>query len=514
MFRNDWKYSINAKTFDSLDTSLFRNTKFWTVLNCIILVWGLTILKVLLFASDIYTCIKLLAFNSWSNNIVQPYLPFRISKWLFSGCILASVVLLIWELICGIRIYRTRNISLTYVNNFSRTAYSISDYSKYCVYFKITPKGQFQKVAFFTFFELKDCLRLLFADTPRQVINGLTLWSVLITVDSENSSIGDGHLESFMGVISKIKTIAQTNHEEAVLLSFMLFSFVIWAIFITKLAVAMLMAVYVYYKLIQGHEHGGLKEFVCVTINRNVDTLLEKQKKKRGLNSEPYKIGSLSKSSVFEEDIENKAAMSMTEASLGSLPNDSTTALMDPKDTHLPQQHLNDTHILRVPTTGSWDSKYEQTADLSQEPLQTTSMIIDPDHRGKIFTLDVAKHLRRDGYNVLAMSSSDYLESNDTFVPQQPNKGRKNSSLSKYSRRPKPPILSDPESSIQLAQDDSMESQQYERIYTPLRAYTREGEHWMESRHNRFPERYSSLLDRRDRMANEDYNHYISRHKY
>ncbi|MCG8711268.1 hypothetical protein JHU04_004671, partial [Brenneria sp. 4F2] len=36
--------------------------------------------------------------------------------------------------------YRTRNISLTYVNNFSRTAYSISDYSKYCVYFKITPK--------------------------------------------------------------------------------------------------------------------------------------------------------------------------------------------------------------------------------------------------------------------------------------------------------------------------------------------------------------------------------------
>lgn len=392
----------------------------------------------------------------------------------------------------------------------------MSDYSKYCVYFKITPKGRFQKVAFFTFFELKDCLRLLFADTPRQVINGLTLWSVLITVGSENTSIGDGHLESFLGVISKIKTIAQTNHEEAVLLSFMLFSFVIWAIFITKLAIAMLMAVYVYYKLIQGREHSGLKEFVCVTINRNVDTLVEKQKKKRGLELGPYRTSALSKSSIFEEDIENKAAtFSTTEALLTSQQNDSTTALMDVKDANLLQQQQNENAFVKVPTSESWDSKYDQTLDLSKEPLQATSMIKDPELRSNVFTIDVAKHLKGPRYNMVAVNSSESLQSGELFTTQSSIQRQKSLSSSGSSKRPKPPALSSASNSYtRVTRNDYAEPEQYERIYTPLRAYTREGESRMETRHNGFPERYSSLMDRRDRMANEDYSHYIDRHKY
>ncbi|GAV50771.1 hypothetical protein ZYGR_0Z01940 [Zygosaccharomyces rouxii] len=509
MFRNDWKYTANAKTFESIDLSLFRNTKFWTVLNCIIFVWGIIILKFLLFASDIYTCIKLLAFNSWSNNIIQPYLPFRISKWLFSSCILASVILLIWEFIRGIRIYRTRNISLTYVNNFSRTAYSMFDYSKYCIYFKITPKGKFQKSAFFTFFELKDSLRLLFADTPRQVINGLTLWSVLITVNNENSNIAHGHLESFNGLITKLKTIAKTNHEEAVILSFMLFSFAIWAIFITKLAIAMIMSVYVYYKLIQGQQYSGLKEFVCVTINHNVDALVEKQKKKKGLMSQPYRLSTLSRSSIFDDDIENKAATFATssETALSSLHNDSTTALIDSGNFN---DHKNP-GLAKIPTNGSWDSRYDQEVDLSQEPLKTTSMIYENDRdRDRVVMFDVAKHLKGPRYNIVAMHSSDSLPSSESLVSQQAllrQKSLSSSTSSHRARPPPPPLLGAQNSYMRLAQDENPE---YERIYTPLRAYTRDGE----TRNNRFPDRYNSLLDRRERIANEDYGHYLNRHKY
>lgn len=508
MFGNDWKYTANAKTFENIDLSLFRNTKFWTVLNCIIFVWGILFLKLSLFASDIYTCIKLLAFNSWSNNTIQPYLPFRISKWLFSSCILASVILLLWEFIRGIRIYRTRNISLTYVNNFSRTAYSMGDYSKYCVYFKITPKGKFQKVAFFTFFELKDCLRLLFADTPRQVINGLTLWSVLITMNSENSNTGHGHLESFNGLITKIRTIAKTNHEEAVILSFMLFSFVIWAIFITKLIIAMIMSVYVYYKLIQSQEDSGLKEFVCVTINHNVDSLVEKQKKKKGLMSQPYRLSTLSKSSIFDEDIENKAGMltTSTETPLSSIHNDSTTALVDPGNFN----SYNNSGLTKIPTDGSWDSKYHQEMDLSQEPLNTTSMIYEDNHdKNRVVLFDVAKHLRGPRYNVVAMHSSDSLPSSESLVSQQALLGQKNlsSSTSSHRAKPPPPLLGAQNRYMSLARDENPE---YERIYTPLRAYTRDGE----TRNNRFPDRYDSLLDRRQRIANEDYGHYLNKHRY
>ncbi|SCU79739.1 LADA_0B02850g1_1 [Lachancea dasiensis] len=279
MFNNDWKLSFNSKTFDSLDCSLFRNFKPMTIFDYAFFILFLTGLKIALFVSDVYTCVKLLAFNTWSNNIIQPYIPFRISKWLFSGCILASVSLMLWEVVSGIHIYRTRNISLTYVNNFSRTVYSVSQYNKFCVYNRISPEGAFQKLAFFTFFELKDCLRLLLTDTPRQVINGLTLWSVLVSTNHDNL----GKLENINGLLAKIKTIAQTNREEAVLLSFMLFSFVIWAFFISKFALACLSSIYVYYRLFnEGRK--GLKEFVCVTVSQHVNFLVEKYRsKKRGV---------------------------------------------------------------------------------------------------------------------------------------------------------------------------------------------------------------------------------------
>lgn len=77
MFNHDWKYSINSKTFDDLDIELFRNHRFKTVLNYMIGVVGWNGLKVALFVSDVYTCIKLLAFNSWSNNIILPILIFQ-----------------------------------------------------------------------------------------------------------------------------------------------------------------------------------------------------------------------------------------------------------------------------------------------------------------------------------------------------------------------------------------------------------------------------------------------------
>ncbi|SCV02073.1 LANO_0F15016g1_1 [Lachancea nothofagi CBS 11611] len=277
MFRSDWKLSINSKTFDALDCSLFRNFKFMTVVNYAFFVLFLTALKIALFVSDVYTCIKLLAFNSWSNNIIQPYIPFRISKWLFSGCILASIVLILWEIVDGIRIYRTRNISLTFVNNFSRGIYSLSQYNKFCVYNCISPEGTFQKMAFFTFFELKDCLRLLITDTPRQVLNGLTLWSVIVASDQNDL----GKVETLSGLLAKIKTIAQTNREEAVLLSFMLFSFIIWAFFITKFALACVCSIFVYYRIINENRR-GLKPYVCVTVSEHVNALVEKYQKKRG----------------------------------------------------------------------------------------------------------------------------------------------------------------------------------------------------------------------------------------
>lgn len=419
-FKNEWKYSINAKTFDNVDPSLFRNFKAGTLFNCIVWTWGLTMLKLALFVSDVYTCIKLLAFNSWSNNIIQPYIPFRVSKWLFSGCILASILLLIWETFSGIRVYRTRNIALTYINNFSRTAYSLTNYSFFCVLNKISPTGAYQKIAFYTFFELKSCIRLLFTDTPRQVINGLTLWSVLVTV-KPNSNLGD--LESFNGLISKIRTIAQTNHEEAVLLSFMLFSFIIWAFFISRFILALILSVFVYYKLINKHQHNGLREFVCVTISHNIDALVEKRRKKLG-------------------NLSNKSTMTFENYQYAFC-NDSSAELLKKQP--------------------SFSRTSTQTIDIEAQKEKT-----EEDFNETTRPVDVPSTINN-SFEPVVMESTLPLASTESLV------------------RPRPPPI------------ETSQSFESERICTPTRAHVRVP----------YPQRNDSLLDRRERMANEDYEHYV-----
>lgn len=553
MFNSDWRLSINSKTFDVLDISLFKNHRFTTLMSYIIFVWVLTTLKVLLIVSDIYTCIKLLAFNSWSNNIVAPYIPFHISKWLFSGCILASIVLVIWEVINGIRIYRTRNISLTYVNNFSRSMYSLFQYRIFCIYNKITPRGFYQRVAFFTFFELKDCVRLLFTDTPRQVINGLTLWSTLVTVDHDSNL---GHVENFKGLITKIKTIAQTNHEEAVVLSFMLFSFAIWAIFITKLLVACLCSIYVYYRIFQDHRMSGLKEFVCVTISDNVDYLTEKYRKKKD-RKDVYKRGILLDASVpdlnqveagwFDEpappiinasttELLKKTSTENTLNSLsGSPPLPFKTAVATESVESLPENSevLNPTSPINGITQHNTNLSHKriafdpikkvQTFDLAYEFApklnkgQTFNSIATSDTTPSYYynraddRTDIGFNARRNFTKQLQINENIPLED----VSIRPTLDQDNSFDLAYEDKEtdsSSPLISNfPERNASLPKTNF-------HVDTPARAYFNEYKNSDKDKDgdnasflDSFPQRTTSLLNRRDRIENEDYEIYVQR---
>lgn len=274
-----WNDSRSLYKFDDLDLSLYVNRHYQKKIQYLIVIWGLTTLKSIMIVSDIYTCIKLLAFNVWSNNYVEPYVPFNISKWLFSICILISLFLMVIDVLEGYQIYKTKKISLCYINNWSRTILSLRSYAIFCLFDKITPSGFQQRLTFLTYFELKNCSKLLFADTPRQIINGLTLWSVLLTKNERNKNLKD--FQSLIGIWNKIKWIVKNNYEEAIILGFMLLSFLIWLIFITKFWVAMIAFFRVYYIVVKREKFDGLKEYICLTISYNIDYLTEKYKYKR-----------------------------------------------------------------------------------------------------------------------------------------------------------------------------------------------------------------------------------------
>lgn len=275
-----WLKLQNSKTFDNLDLTLYGDKDKKTIFCYIVFVWGLTALKLIMLMSDVYTCIKLLVFNTWSNEYIQPYVPFKISKWLFSVCIMISILLLFWDIVYGYQIYKKNIISLSYINVWSRNINCLKQYELYCLFDKITPSGFKQKLIFLAFFELKNCSRLLFADTPRQVINGLTLWSVLLIKNNTNhKNLKD--FDSLTGIFKKFNWIFKNCYEEAVLLVFMLLSFLIWLIFILKFLVGLIAYFQIYYKLVNKHHFSSLKEYVCITICYNIDYLTEKYQFKK-----------------------------------------------------------------------------------------------------------------------------------------------------------------------------------------------------------------------------------------
>lgn len=275
---------VNDKLFDELDLSLFQTKNRKKFIIYLLSIWGMVLLKVILYFSDLYTCVKLLAFNTWSNEYFKPFLPFKISKWLFSGCIIFSLLLLIWEGVHGLKVYQTGNIVYGYANGCSRTIYCIQDYRVFCLFDKVTPSGYLQRMSFFTFFELKNCFRLIFADSPRQVINGLTLWSLLTgsggTVTNsdanENSTLQD--ISNVDGIFDKINVIAKTNREEAIILCFMLLSFVIWMMLFFKFCVAFAASIPICYKFKKDIQFKNITEYIYITISYNLDYLTEKYK--------------------------------------------------------------------------------------------------------------------------------------------------------------------------------------------------------------------------------------------
>lgn len=221
------------------------------------------LLSLAVYGSDIYTAIVLLAFDRWSSDI-QPFVPFSISRWIFGGCIILSILLLIYEAIVAYGIYKGRNIALNYTNPTARNFYSVRGYRYFCLFAKITKsKSTAEYIALFVYFTLKGWVRLLFAESPRQVLNALTLYSVLKINDD------------FVGTIRKL---ASNSLTEAVVLGFMAFSLLIWVINVIFFLAALLCFFPIYINI--DSNCSGLEEYCCLRINKRIRQLVDKYSKK------------------------------------------------------------------------------------------------------------------------------------------------------------------------------------------------------------------------------------------
>lgn len=118
-----------------------------------------------MYIADVYTAIALLASNRWSNSILQSdaakssttlQVPFTIGKWVFTGCIILSFLLLLWEARKARAIIKSRDISYAFTNVMSQDYYSMRSYDHFCFFTQINDsKKKKDEFAFFIFFTFK-----------------------------------------------------------------------------------------------------------------------------------------------------------------------------------------------------------------------------------------------------------------------------------------------------------------------------------------------------------------------
>lgn len=123
--------------------------------------WFSLLLSIAVYAVDSFTAVNLLVFNRWSSQI-DPGIPFEISKWIFSVCIILSFVNLGYEGVRALRVIRRENIAESYMDNLAVRWESIrlgsgQGWRRFLVFAELTKnKKGAEYIALFTYFSFQS----------------------------------------------------------------------------------------------------------------------------------------------------------------------------------------------------------------------------------------------------------------------------------------------------------------------------------------------------------------------
>lgn len=268
--------------------------------------WFLAIVAVAVYASDTFTAVNLLAYDKWSSQI-QPSIPLEYSKWIFAVCIIISWVLCAFEWVRAIRVIRRDSVAESYMDPLAVTLQSMrpQGWKRFLVFAELTKsKKGLDYLALFVYFQLKGALRIIVAEAPRQVVNGVTLYSVLqadlVTTGDHAASDGHSSIEQFF---INIGTLADTDgREQAIVLFTMLFTFVIWVISaLCLLAAVILYLTFIWHYIPQ--RDGRLSIFCRRKIDRRLTKVVSAKVKKALEDEEKQRLKSAAKPSKSHHDL-------------------------------------------------------------------------------------------------------------------------------------------------------------------------------------------------------------------
>ncbi|PWY78351.1 hypothetical protein BO70DRAFT_294261 [Aspergillus heteromorphus CBS 117.55] len=247
------------------------------------LVYVFLIISVAVYGVDTFTAVNLLIYARWEGQI-EPAIPFSISRWIFAVCIIISFALLFYRWLRAIRAMRSGSIAKSYLDSLAVRIQSIRmgsrgrGWRRFLVFAELTKsKKGAEYIALFAYFSFESWMSIIFADGPRQVVNAITLYSVmqldLLPGGKDTTDTSGSGVSQFF---NNLKILAEDNTERVVVLAGMLFTLVIWVLSMLKLFLAVVLYLIFLFHHIPS-EDGSLKAYCKRKINTRLTRIVRKK---------------------------------------------------------------------------------------------------------------------------------------------------------------------------------------------------------------------------------------------
>ncbi|KAI9796349.1 MAG: hypothetical protein M1833_006354 [Piccolia ochrophora] len=226
-----------------INLSDFKSSSCWTPMSYGVLYIALFI-SIFVHVSDTFIAINLLAFNRWSSQVEPASL--YITKWIFAGCIILSVLNLAYEWTRAVRVMRDGGITDSYLDPLAVRVQCIRmgkdgrGWRRFLVFAELTKsKKGVEYVALFAYFSFMAWFRVIFAEGPRKVINAITLYGVLNAklIPKGDHAPSDGN-SPFAQFWINFGLLANESRIQAAVLLAMLITLVIWIVSMLCLLIA------------------------------------------------------------------------------------------------------------------------------------------------------------------------------------------------------------------------------------------------------------------------------------
>ena len=233
------------------------------------------------YAVDTFTAINLLAFNRWAGQI-QPEIPLKYSRWIFSGCIIVSFLLLIYRWIRALKVMRGGKVAKAYLDPLAvrveciRMGQEGRGWKRFLVFAELTKsrKGA-DYVALFTHYSFEAWLRIILAEGPRTVINGITLYAYaeanIVPKGDHSTPVGQSPFVQFW---KNFGVLAEEDKLQMAIIIGMLWTCLIWIISAISLAVSVtLYMIFLWHHI--PSDAGGLSGYCRTKINRRMERIVK-----------------------------------------------------------------------------------------------------------------------------------------------------------------------------------------------------------------------------------------------